>query len=179
MELKIARRYAQALFETARDQDSLASVGREIEELSSVARENPQVRTFLSNPLVPAEKHWGFMEKLLEQAGSSELVQKFVRLLVDRGRIVLLPAIDHQFQTFADEHQGVVSAEIETARDFDEATHERLVDALSRYTGKTVRLSVQVNPELIAGFRVQLGSLLIDGTLEKQLDKLNRTILKG
>ena len=71
----------------------------------------------------------------------------------------------------------MISAEVETARPLGDQARGRLEQALSRTTGKKVQLVEKVRPELIAGIKVQLGSLLIDGTLERQLQELNRAML--
>ena len=94
-----------------------------------------------------------------------------------KTEIELPPEIQEQFVQLHSQHLGVISAEVETARPLGDQARERLEQALSRTTGKKVQLVEKVRPELIAGIRVQLGSLLIDGTLERQLQELNRAML--
>jgi F-type H+-transporting ATPase subunit delta len=177
VELKVSRRYARALFELARDGGTLEPTGAQLAALAEAFRSNPGVAEFLSNTLVQEEPKRRFLEQLLERLEPSELMRKFVGLLLARGRAQLLPMIEEHYHELADEHLGVVGAEVETARPLTEAARERLVQALARTTGKQVRLAERLRPELIAGIRVQLGSLLIDGTLERQLHELNRAML--
>jgi F-type H+-transporting ATPase subunit delta len=177
VELKVSRRYARALFELTRDAGTLEATGAQLLALAEVFGTHPQASEFLANALVDEDKKRRFLEQLMERLGSGEMVRKFVGLLLLRGRAPLLPTIEKHFHEMADEHLGVVAAEVETARPLDEEARARLVRALTRTTGKNVRLAERIRPELIAGIRVQLGSLLIDGTLERQLHELNRAML--
>lgn len=177
VELKISRRYAQALFELARDSGALEPTGRQLSELAGVFRSDPALSDFLSNALVDEAAKGRFLDELTSRAGVDELLQRFVRLLLAKGRAVLVPMIEEHYQELAEQHLGIVSAEVESARPLGDEARARLVQALSQHTGKTVRLSERLRPELIAGIRVQLGSLLIDGTLERQLSALNRAML--
>jgi F-type H+-transporting ATPase subunit delta len=176
-ELKVSRKYARAVLELARDNGALEPTGRELADLAEVLRASPEARDFLSNALQEDETKRQFLESLMDRLGTGEMVRRLARLLLTRGRVRLLPEIADQYGEMADEHLGVVRAEIDSARPMDEEARRRLSESLERYTGKRVRLEEQVKPELIAGFRIRIGSLLIDGTLERQLGELNRTIL--
>jgi F-type H+-transporting ATPase subunit delta len=177
VELKVARRYARALFELARDADTLNATGSQLVALAGPIRANPEVTEFLKNSLVDESKKQELMETLLTRMESGELLRKFVALLASRGRAALIPLIEQQFHEMADEHLGLVAAEVETPRPLTDDARQRLLRALTGATGKTVRLAERLRPELTAGIRVQLGSLLIDGTLERQLHELNRAML--
>jgi F-type H+-transporting ATPase subunit delta len=177
MELKISRRYAQALFELARDGDVLDATGKQLADLAEIFRSHPAVSDFLANAVAEEAQQRQFLDALMQRVGSDELLRRFVGLLLSKGRAVLLPLIEGHYQDLAEEHLGQLAAEVETARPLGAEVRERLERALSQYTGKTVRLSERVRPELIAGIRIQIGSFLIDGTLERQLSALNRAML--
>lgn len=176
-ELKASRRYARALFELARDNGTLETTGQQMEQLAAVINSNEAARLFLSNALVDEESKKRFLEGLMSRLGTGEVPRRLVGLLLQRGRAVLLASIAEQYREEAEQHLGLVSAEVETPRPLSAQERTRLSESLGRYTGKQVRLSEHVRPELIAGLRIQIGSLLIDGTLERQLNELNRSIL--
>ncbi len=177
MELRVSRRYAGALFELACEREILDSTSEELRVLAEVFRGNSELRAFLSNALIAEERQVELLVRITDRLGLGDLLQRFVEILLSRGRLAFVPSIEDHFFWMLDEHRGIVSAEVETARPLDDEARRRLVEALSIYTGKSVRLSEVIVPELIAGFRVRLGSLLIDGTLERQLAELNRVIL--
>jgi F-type H+-transporting ATPase subunit delta len=166
----IARPYAEAAFEIARDANALQAWSDMLKLGAGIVRD-PQVAMALDNPRL------GVPEKqtlLLDIAGDrlTEEGRNFLRVLVDADRITLLPEIAGLFDALKDAAEGTAKAEIETAFPLDDAQLAELRSALERRFGKHVEPTVRVNPALIGGARITVGDNVIDGSVQARLDAL-------
>lgn len=171
-----ARRYAQALFDLARERGKLDEWLRDMRSAASVLRE-PTVRTVLDAPQVPyAEK-----EAILRQSlGQLDVhIQNLVLLLLRRQRLDRVGDVVAEFERLVDEAHGVVRAELATAVPLDDATVERLTALLASSLGRKVRLSRRVDPELIGGAVLRIGDKLLDGSVATRLQALRRTLVEA
>jgi F-type H+-transporting ATPase subunit delta len=163
----IARPYAEAAFALAREQNALP-VWSEMLKLAGAVVADPRIAEALDNPKLDT----GAKESLLLSICGERLNNEgrnFVRILVAGDRIMLLPAIQAQFEALKDDADGVAKATIETAFPLSDADLAELTAALSRKFGRKVEASVFVKPELIGGARVTVGDNVIDATIAEQL----------
>lgn len=172
----IARPYAEAAFEIARDANALAAWSDMLAFAAGVVRD-PKVAAALDNPRLGAPQK---QTLLLDVAGDrlSEEGRNFVRVLVDADRVTLLPEIAGLFDALKDGAEGTAKAEIESAFPLDDTQLAELRSALERRFGKRVEPTVRVNPELIGGARVTVGDSVIDGSVQAKLSAL-RTGLRA
>jgi F-type H+-transporting ATPase subunit delta len=172
----IARPYAEAAFEIARESNGLEDWSRMLRLCAGIVRD-AQVARALDNPRL------GVSEKqalLLDIAGDrlTEEGRNFLRVLVDADRIGLLPEIAGLFDALKDHAEGTAKAEIETAYPLQNGQLEELTAALSKRFGKRVEATVRVNPDLIGGARVSVGDSVIDGSVQAKLAAM-RTRLRA
>ena len=169
-ETTVARPYAEAAFELARDAKALAPWGEAL-ALTAAVVADARVDAILQSPQVDAERKAG----LIIDVGGKALDAKqsnFIRLLVERHRIRLLPEIRAQFDALRAEHERTLNASLTTAQPIDEAVSARLAKALSERLGRTVTLDTQIDETLIGGAVVRAGDLVIDGSVRGRLANL-------
>lgn len=172
----LARRYARALFEIARE-TSLDQIDRELKELTELEKQE-EVQKVLYHPHISLTEKKALMDKLL--AGQlSDVMRHFLYLLIDRRRQDLLPLIGREFGRLADEARQIIEAKVASAVTLTPNQIERLKAELSRKTGKTVRLVTEVRPELVGGVLVQVGDRLMDGTIKHALERMRQELRKN
>ena len=174
-----AHRYAKALFGLARDDHRHREVRGELERLVALFDSSRDLRDALLTPRHPASERKGALRAIAAQAGVSPLVQNFLSYLIDQRRLIDLPAIVRAFQAFADEAEGLLTAEVVSASPLDDRRKDRLRRALSERTGREVRLQIEVDPKLIGGAIAKVGDLVFDGSLRTQLRQLRANLTKG
>lgn len=172
---KLAKRYAQALGELAVDQSALDIVQEQFGRIASAMEQDARLRSVIANKRIPAEAK---REILFQLAGEqpSDLMQMFLRLVLQKRREVHLPAMYEEYVLFADEVRGVLMIEVRTAKPLDANEMESLRNSLSQYTGADVRLVNEVAPDIIGGVVARVGDLVIDGSVAGRLARLKQTL---
>ena len=173
----VARRYARALFGIGVDAGKFEALGAELGSLATLWNESDELRQALENPVFrPAEKR-AVLEQLLPRVTPTPEVQRFVLLLLDRRRIVLLPAIARAYRDLTDAHVGRVRAEVTSSEELTPATLDRVRRSLEQRTGKQVIVETAIDPELVGGLSARVGDLIIDGSVRTQLSDLRAKLL--
>jgi F-type H+-transporting ATPase subunit delta len=119
------------------------------------------------------------LEAVLEAANLSVVMNSFLKLLFDKGRIVFLRDIASYYKNLADELKGIVKASITSATQLSSDAVEKIRDALSKRVGKTIVLNVEQDPSLIGGVVTKIGDLVLDGSVKTQLINMRETLKKG
>ncbi len=166
---QIARPYASALFDLARSENSLAAVEAGLAGLQALSAESADFRRFLRSPVISADAKSGAAEAILAKANLSPTVANFVKVVARNGRLFALPAIITQFQELAAGERGEVSADVTSAAPLSDAQRSSLAATLKSRIGKTVTLAEHVDPSLIGGLVVKVGSQMIDSSLKTKL----------
>jgi F-type H+-transporting ATPase subunit delta len=163
----IARPYADAAFETARDANLLGTWSEMLKIAAAIA-DDPQMGEALASPKLDAEAKASLF---LSIAGDrfAPAMRNFVRILVEADRIALLPEIRALFEARKNQAEGVAKARIETAMPLTDAQLAELTASLGRRFGKTIEATVEVNPSLIGGARIAVGDTVIDGSVRGKL----------
>jgi F-type H+-transporting ATPase subunit delta len=168
--LTIARPYARAAFEEARQKQQLAPWSESLRAAALVVRD-PRVHALLGNPHVVPEQ----LAQLVAGIAATELGEhglNFVRTLAENGRLAFLPEISELFDTFKDEAEGVADVTVTSAAALDAAQQQRIAQALQTRLKRQVRLHCQVDPQLIGGAVLRAGDLVIDGSLRTRLERI-------
>jgi F-type H+-transporting ATPase subunit delta len=173
----VARRYARALFGIGVDAGKFEALGDELGELATLWNQSDELRQALENPVFrPSEKR-AVLERILPQVAPTPEVQRFVLLLLDRRRIVLLPAIARAYRDLTDAHVGRVRAEVTSSAELTPATLDRVRRSLEQRTGKKVIVTSKVDPDLIGGVVARVGDLVLDGSVRTQLEDLRSRLV--
>ena len=192
----VAKRYARALADYAeeapagdaerrgkparsgtKDTGLLESVASELARVASVLEADPKFRRFFDDPSIPQENKQQALETLAREAKLSEALRNFLLLLMANRRLGAIGAIGSAFEEIKDERLEIVAAETTTAVPLSAAELKRLREALEKMTGRSVRLTQQVEPGLLGGARTRIGSRVYDGTLRHQLEALREKLI--
>jgi len=166
----VARPYAEAAFDVARERNALASWSRMLSTMAALVRD-PRVAQSLDNPRLGDPEKESLLLSLMGDA-LDEDGRSFVRVLVDGDRIKLMPEIATLFDTLKDQAEGAAKAEIETAFELSGDQLRELTGALERRFGKRIEATVRVNRDLIGGARVTVGDTVLDGTVQAKLQAM-------
>ena len=170
----IARVYANALFEAAQGAGRLEPVREQLAQLVEAEREVPELRELLRNPQVDPRARRAALEDVLE--GSDELLRNFLLVLADKGRAAQLEEIAAEFERLVAEHEGIVHAELTTAVELSDAEADKLLQQIEGASGRKVEATRAVDPELIGGIVLQVGSHRLDASVRGRLDRLRRQL---
>jgi F-type H+-transporting ATPase subunit delta len=168
----VAQRYARALADVAIEQGSAEAVRAELAAFAQAVNESADLRNFLANPAVARPQKQAVIEKLVARMGGSRTLRNFLLVLADNRRAGLLREISEAFEAELRARLGVAKAEVTSARDLNDEERKALVRTLEQLTGKRVETSYFLNPELIAGAQVRIGSTIYDGSVREQLNRL-------
>jgi F-type H+-transporting ATPase subunit delta len=168
------RMYARALFEAARDDDKLEGVAADLSALARALEEVPELRAFLRNPEVePAGK-----AEVLDEitAGAEDLVRNFVRLVAEKGRAGELGVMNEEYEALLAREQNRLALELTTAYELSDMEAASIVAAIEKASGRKVEATRTVDPELIGGVVLKVGSFLADGSVRGRLERLRREL---
>jgi F-type H+-transporting ATPase subunit delta len=173
---KVSQRYGRALFEVARDSDSMEQTAADLKLIETVLLEAPQTLLFFTN-LVAREDE---VRQVLESGFKpfvSEQTWRFLELLLDRKRLGVLEWVPRMFQRYYDEHFGILETRVEGVYQLSEEEKEAIAIRLEKMTKKKIRIDFSLNKNLIGGFKLFLGEKLIDSSIANQLQRIRKTML--
>ncbi len=174
----VAQRYASALFELAREREALDAVAADLERLEALLAESRELGRLFSSPVVSRAEQRRAVLALAERVGLGELVRSTLGVLADHRRLAALPAIARAFRAKLAELRGEVTAEIVSAAPLAGEDLAALEGAVARFAGRKVRLETSVDPALLAGLVVRVGSRMVDASLKRRLQQLEQ-VMKG
>jgi F-type H+-transporting ATPase subunit delta len=175
---KLATRYARALLESLPAEPQAERADEFLTALREALEESADLRGLLFDPAVPRATRKSVLRKLAEDNLTPPQVGNFLATVVDHNRAASLPSIAEVFRELREERAGILPAEIATARPLSDDLKERTLRALERMTGRKVRLTTRVEPELLGGAVTRIGSEIQDGSLRTQLAQLRRRMLQ-
>lgn len=174
----VGRRYAKALMATAEARDAAPeTLLAEIEAVARVFAAEPRAVALLENPKLLAADRARILDRVLDATAPGPLVRHFLHTVLAKSRLGELDAIVAEFRTLADARAGVIRASVASTVPLPEAEAAALRDLLGRRFGKQVVLSASVDPALIGGIVVRIGSLSFDGSVRAQLAAISRKLL--
>lgn len=173
----VARRYAKALFQLAKEQGNLERVASDLELISRFL-EDPQLKELLESRRISSRKKKEIARELWGRHVSTAVLA-FVELLFDKQRERILDAIIDAFGALLLADRNIAVAEVKTAFPLDAEAEERLRQALERYFKKKIQLRVSVVPELIGGVVVKVGDRVFDGSVAKRLALMEAHLASG
>ena len=171
-----AYRYAQAMFQLARERQQADRWQSDIEAMAEAVG-NAGVLSVLENPAVSQQEK----DRLFERAagGIDPMVVNLVKLLISRGSIRLLGKIAAEYSKALDEEHGVISGNVITAVPLDEEEKKKISENIGGLINKTVELESAVEPDILGGVVVRVGGKLLDGSTRSKLSALKRQLVSG
>jgi F-type H+-transporting ATPase subunit delta len=174
----LAGRYAVALFELAQEQGPLDVVAGDLHRLREMLAESADLERLIRSPVLSREEQARALTTLGERAGFASLTRQFLGLLAHKRRLFALPEVIEAYDAMLAEHRGEVGAEVISAVPLSQEQLESVQRQLAGAVGKEVRLSTAVDPSLLGGLIVRVGSRMIDASIRTKLRQLELA-LKG
>ena len=178
IQASLAGRYASALFGLARDERQIDSVSRSLDSLGQALTESPELAELIASPLVGREDAAKAFAALAPSLGLDPITSNFLGVVARNGRKRELKAIIRAFKRLAAEHRGETTAEVVTAHPLKDDQLEALKAQLRSRAGRNVTIDAQVDPSILGGLVVRLGSQMIDASIRTKLNRL-ATAMKG
>jgi F-type H+-transporting ATPase subunit delta len=167
--------YAGALFEAASDEGRLEQVAADLGALALALEEVPELRAFLRNPEVDAA---GKADVLLEVSqGGDELVRNFLRLVAEKGRAGQIGEMSEELDALVARAQNRLAVELQTARELSEDEAQTIVQKIEQASGREVDATRSVDPSLIGGIVLKVGSFRADGSVRGRLERLRQELV--
>lgn len=168
----VAERYASSLFEVALEAGSIDAVSADLNRFQAMMDESDDLRRLVLSPVFSAEEQVRAVSAVAERAGIRGVVGNFLKVVAGNRRLFALPGMIRAYQQIAVAHRGEVSADVTSAHALTPAQEQELKSALKGVTGKDVVIAVKVDPTLLGGLIVKVGSRQIDTSLRTKLSTL-------
>lgn len=172
----VARRYARALIGLV--QADLSGTAAKLSGFAQVIGAHQNLAQVLSNPAFSLEERLKVLGRMIQALGWGAPLDRFLQLLVERHRIAYLATIAEEFGAMVDAAEGRVRVQVRSAAALQPEAVARLEQALAEGLKKQVVIEQQVEPDLIAGVAVRVGSLVVDGSLSSQLTRLKDSLAR-
>ncbi len=168
----LAGRYASALFDLASEAGTVTTVESDLDNLAAALAESGELRALIKNPEVSRSQLGNVMSGIAAHLGLSDLTGNFLGVLAENRRVADLPAMIRAFSAIAAAQRGEVNAEVASAHPLTEAQLTELEGKLRAREGRTVKLNSRVDPDLLGGLVVTIGSKRIDNSIRTRLNSL-------
>jgi F-type H+-transporting ATPase subunit delta len=172
----MAGRYATALFELALDEHALDAVRADLDRFGALIDESPDLQRLIRSPVFTAEEQTRALSAVLEKTGIGGLAARFLQVVSSNRRLFAAPEMIRGFRKLVAVHRGETSAEITVAEKPSEAHLATIKDALKSVTRKDVQVEVKVDPSIIGGLIVKLGSRMVDTSLRTKLNAIKHAM---
>ena len=167
-----AGEYATALADVAIASGRAEALRQEVRAFAEVAAGSADLRNFLSSPAIPRTAKHDLLEKLVTHSGGSNELRNFLFVLVDHHRTNILGEIATEFETVLLRRMGIAEANVTSARELSVAQKQKLAGTLESVTGKKIEARYAVDPTLVGGLVVRIGSTIYDGSVRAQLQQI-------
>ena len=168
----VAERYASSLFELAREENTVSKVEADLNSFQAMLDSSSDLKRLVSSPVFSAEEQEKAIAAIADKAGIKGLAGNFLRVVAANRRLFAVPGMIRAFHRIAAQARGETSAEVTSAHALTDAQQTELKAALKGVAGKTVSLAVTVDPSLLGGMVVKIGSRQIDTSLKTKLNSL-------
>jgi F-type H+-transporting ATPase subunit delta len=168
----IAGRYASALFELASDARQIPGVGADLARFGAMIAGSADLTRLVKSPAYSADDQVAAVTALLAKAKIGGLAANFIKLVASKRRLFAIEGMIAAYAALADAKAGVVKAQVTVAQPLSDKNRKAVSEALAGVTGKKVSLSEKVDPDIIGGIIVKLGSRMVDSSVRTKLNSL-------
>lgn len=168
----LATRYATALFELARERNQLDEVARDLDAISALLTESDDLGRLVRSPVLSREEQGRAVTALAERIGTGEIVRGLLGVLAGNRRLFALEPVIRAFRARLAEARGEVEAELVSAQPLADEQAAAIEQSLKKFTGRAVNLARTVDPSLLGGLVVRVGSRMVDASLRTKLQQL-------
>jgi F-type H+-transporting ATPase subunit delta len=173
----IAEVYARSLFEVAKEHDVLDRVHDELGEFAEALSDNRDLQVYLFSPYFSSDEKRDGVRKIVSDA--DERFVNFLELLAERHRMPVLFRIRREFDALWADENKLLPVTVTSAVELDEGLVEEIGNRIQEQTGRTVELSSKVDPDVLGGLQLQVGNMVLDGTVRNRLERLRKQVSKA
>ncbi|MEC6987029.1 MAG: ATP synthase F1 subunit delta [Pseudomonadota bacterium] len=174
-----SERYASALFQLAVEEKNLNIVEQNVSNFQKIYKNNPDLRNFIKNPTNTDEEQSGLVEALSKKINLTKIFKNFLLLLIKKRRIFFIEKILASFNKFVTRQKGEINASLISSKELSKQEIEKISKELSIDRGSSIKFSFEVDKSLIGGFKVQIGSLMIDSSIKNKLKKFQQLMIEN
>lgn len=168
----VAERYASSLFDVAKEAGSIDEVGRDLDRFEALMGESADLKRLVVSPVFSADEQFRAISALVAKAGMTGLFANFLKVVARNRRLFAMPGIIRAYRVLNARHRGEVSADVTSAHELSAEQQRDLKAALKDVTGKDVTLNITIDPSILGGLIVKVGSRQIDTSLRTKLSSL-------
>jgi F-type H+-transporting ATPase subunit delta len=172
----VSGRYATALFELARDEKSVDAILADLNQFDALLSDSADLKRLVRSPVFSAEVQMKALDAVMDKAGISGTSAKFLRVLTANRRLFAVSDVIRAFRALVANFKGEATAEVTVAEQLNDKNLDALKAALKTVTGKDVALNVKVDPSIIGGLVVKLGSRMVDSSLRTKLNSIKHAM---
>ncbi|KGR88083.1 F0F1 ATP synthase subunit delta [Lysinibacillus odysseyi] len=173
---QVAKRYAEALFQLARNQHALADVSSDLKELTKAFETTPELVALLQAPKISSDMKKAMVSNVL--SGAHPAVVNMLHLLIDKKRMNEVSLVAKEFQALAAAAQGAAEATVFSTRTLTDEERAEISAAFAKLVGmEKLEITNVIEPSLLGGIRVQIGNYIYDSTVASKLEGLKRTLV--
>jgi F-type H+-transporting ATPase subunit delta len=172
----VSGRYATALFELARDEKSVDAVKADLDRFNALLNESADLKRLVRSPVFGADVQLKALNAVLDQAGIAGVAANVLRVLTANRRLFVVGDVIRAFNALVAKFKGEATADVTVAEALSDKNLDALKAALKAVTGKDVDLNVKVDPGIIGGLVVKLGSRMVDGSLRTKLNSIKHAM---
>lgn len=173
----VARTYATALFDAAKEKGRLDEVRAELQEFVAALHDVPELQALLRNPQLDPTAKAEALSAVME--GSDELVGNFFRVVAEKGRAPLIEEIAREYEELVAAEEQVLKVELTTAVELDDKEATSIVEQIEKASGRRVEAVRSVDPGLVGGLVLKAGSLEVDSSVRGRLSRLRHELTQG
>jgi len=168
----MAGRYANALFELALEANAIDQVSADLATFDAMVAESTDLARLVKSPVFTAEQQASAIGAIVDKAGIGGLAAKFLKLVASNRRLFAVGDMARAYKALVAKHKGEVTAQVTAAEKLNDARLGEIKAALKSVTGKDVQMDVQVDPAIIGGLIVKVGSRMVDSSLRTKLNAI-------
>ena len=172
----VSGRYATALFELARDEKSIDAVKADLDRFDAMLNDSADLKRLVRSPVFSADAQSRALNAVLDKAGIAGISANFVKVLTANRRLFAVAEVIRGFRAMVAKFKGEASADVTVAETLSDKNLDALKSALKTVTGKDVTLNVKVDPSIIGGLVVKLGSRMVDSSLRTKLNSIKHAM---
>ena len=172
----VAGRYATALFDLARESNSIDAVMADLNRFDALTAESADLLRLVRSPVFSADEQIGALSALLQRAGIGGLTEKFLKLVTTNRRLFAVRDMVKAFRALVAGHKGEATAEVTVAEQLKDEHVAALRAALKAVSGKDVDLAVKIDPAILGGLVVKVGSRMVDTSLRTKLNAIRHAM---
>ena len=172
----VSGRYATALFDLARDEKSVDVVKADLERFSAMLADSPDLMRLVRSPVFSADMQSKALVAVLEKAEISGIAAKFLKALTANRRLFAVTDVIRAYGALVAKFKGEATADVTVAEALSDKNLDALKTALKSVTGKDVALNVKIDPSIIGGLVVKLGSRMVDSSLRTKLNSIKHAM---